>query len=78
MYDDTIRDATVYTLGDREFEVNNPPSERYIDIMVRGCKHFGVKQEYIDWLVNHEQQPRKKLEDFDSFDRNGLPKMTME
>ena len=46
LYDDKIVDASVYTIPEEKRSVNginNPPSERYIDIMCRGALHFGVK-----------------------------------
>ena len=36
--------------------------------MSEGAKFYGVKQEYVDSLVNHEQQPRKKLEEMNSYE----------
>jgi hypothetical protein len=46
LYDDKIVDASVYTISEEKRSVNginNPPSERYIDIMTRGALHYGVK-----------------------------------
>ena len=46
LYDGSIIDATVYTRPNvqaRGSDVDKPPTERYIDIMVRGATHFGVK-----------------------------------
>ena len=31
--------------------------------MTEGAEHYGVKPEYIQWLKNHEQVPRKTLEE---------------
>jgi hypothetical protein len=44
--------------------VNNPPGERYLDIIMRGCVHYGVKQEWIDYLKTHPCTPRKKVSEF--------------
>lgn len=41
--------------------VRNPPSERYVDIMVEGATKFGVKPEYIAWLKAQEVRPRKPI-----------------
>jgi len=50
-----------------------PPMERYIDIITRGCQHFGVVQFYVDWLLSLEVQPRVKPEDYKQF--NHLPRV---
>ena len=45
LYDGQIVEASVYTWPNakaRNPEVDKPPTERYIDIMVRGATHFGV------------------------------------
>jgi hypothetical protein len=47
----------VYTIPEEKRNINginNPPSERYIDIMTRGALHYGVKQSYVDWLLTLE------------------------
>ena len=49
---------------------DQPPLERYLDIMIDGCRHFGVAEEYIDFLCNHESQPRPIPGEFHSF---GVP-----
>lgn len=46
---------------------DQPPLERYLDIMIDGCRHFGVSEEYIDFLRNHESQPRPIPGEFHSF-----------
>ena len=46
---------------------DQPPLERYLDIMIDGCRHFGVSEEYIDFLSNHESQPRPIPGEFHSF-----------
>lgn len=46
LYDNTIIESSVYTrpnAKERGVQVDKPPTERYIDIMIRGAKHFGVK-----------------------------------
>ena len=40
---------------------NSIPKERYLDIMIEGAKHFEVSPDHIQWLENHEKQPRKQL-----------------
>lgn len=46
---------------------DQPPLERYLHIMIDGCRHFGVSEEYIDFLSNHESQPRPIPGEFHSF-----------
>jgi gamma-glutamylcyclotransferase (GGCT)/AIG2-like uncharacterized protein YtfP len=41
-----------------------PPSERYIDIIVRGGKHFGMKKEFLDWLLSVTVVPRRLPKDY--------------
>jgi len=40
------------------------PGERYLDIITRGCRHFGVSEEYIKWLEKVPTVPRKKPEEY--------------
>ncbi len=47
--------------------LDQPPLERYVDIMIDGCQHFGVSEEYIEFLRNHESQPRPEPGEFHSF-----------
>ena len=58
---------------------DKPPMERYIDLMVEGAAHFGVKQEYIDKINSFEKQPRKTPEEMDKFEvSEGLPTWTFD
>jgi hypothetical protein len=71
-YDGSEMEATVYTfkLLDKtpeEAYEEGPSTERYIDIICRGCLHFGVEQKYIDYLRNYPVTPRKKPAEFASF-----------
>ncbi len=62
LYDGTTRPAIAYTFKPDRRKVmlkHNPPGERYIDIIVRGCEHYGVKKEWIDHLKTVEVTPRK-------------------
>lgn len=44
------------------------PSERYLDIIVKGCEYHKVRQEYIDKLRNNQPvAPRRKLHELRSF-----------
>ena len=56
LYDGSIREVTVYCRPEdipRNPEVDWHPTQRYLEIIMEGCKHFGVKAEYIDWLRSH-------------------------
>ena len=61
LYDGTIVDCKVYSqtaefLNNAEKRANDkPPMERYIDLMYDGAKHYGVKQEYLDYLMTLEK-----------------------
>lgn len=57
----------VYTrpeITDRNPTIDFPPSERYIQIMVDGCRHYGVAESHIHYLEQHDSQPRTKPCDF--------------
>lgn len=81
-YDGTEVDCTVYVRPklDGEGEKDMPPKERYLEIMVEGCKHYKVDERHIRYLSNHEMQPRPKPSEFLSFGAvpNGAPLMTPE
>ena len=53
-YEGELLTCTVYMEGSMhktdESETNVPPSERYLDIMCEGAAHFGVSQDYINYL----------------------------
>lgn len=68
-YDGTMVNCTVYADPDGQIDhsKDKPPTERYLDIMIEGCEHYGVKKEYIQWLRDHEKQPRPKPEEFRSY-----------
>lgn len=48
-------------------EKNELPSERYIELLVDGCKRFGVDQKYIDFIRSHECIPRTSASDYEPF-----------
>jgi hypothetical protein len=81
LYDGSIVDCTVYSDPTGKIDRSNdkPPTERYIQICTEGAASYGVKQEYIDWLKAHEQQPRKDLKDLNFYPLpENAPTMTME
>jgi len=47
---------------------NGPPSERYIDIISRGCQHYGVAPEWILWLRSQKVVPRAAVKDMKRID----------
>ena len=58
---------------------DSPPYQRYIEIIVEGCKHFGVDKEYIEHLQSLKSVPRKKPEEFKSFPvPPDVPKWTLQ
>ena len=60
--------------------LDQPPLERYLDIMISGCEHFGVSEEYIEFLRNHESQPRPTPGELHSFGEppKGAPTYTLQ
>jgi Gamma-glutamyl cyclotransferase, AIG2-like len=59
-------EATVYCRPKKE-TINKPPMQRYLEILIAGAKHFGVDPKYIQYLQQHENQPRTLPENFVSF-----------
>eukprot|EP00455_Lapot_gusevi_P025094 TRINITY_DN2629_c0_g1_i2.p1 TRINITY_DN2629_c0_g1~~TRINITY_DN2629_c0_g1_i2.p1 ORF type:complete len:276 (-),score=80.13 TRINITY_DN2629_c0_g1_i2:118-945(-) len=71
LYDGREQPATAYMFDENKVDrtqPNNPPSERYIDILTQGARHYGLKQEYIDWLASHPVVPRRKPSEFRKFE----------
>jgi hypothetical protein len=60
-------DSEEITLFVEDYNVPGIPSERYLDVLIQGAEHHGVKQSYIDWLKAHEKKPRPELESMHSF-----------
>jgi hypothetical protein len=82
LYDGTVEKATVYQFDLAKLKATaplpyNPPSERYIDIITRGAKHYGVKQEFIDWLGTIKTVPRPDPKDFKKLPEPEDPTATM-
>jgi hypothetical protein len=56
-----------------------PPSERYLEILIEGCRYYGVAESYIDFLSQHPKIPRKLPSEYRSLDiPAGLSCWTME
>jgi len=43
---------------------NNPPGERYIDIITQGAQHYKVNPAFVEWLKTVKVTPRKKPSEF--------------
>mmetsp|Transcript_92321 Transcript_92321/g.211350 ORF Transcript_92321/g.211350 Transcript_92321/m.211350 type:complete len:371 (+) Transcript_92321:63-1175(+) len=53
------------------------PTQRYIEIMVEGCRSHGVKEEWIERLLSNEAQPRRPASEFRKFEvPSGSPVFT--
>ncbi|EQC39734.1 hypothetical protein SDRG_03162 [Saprolegnia diclina VS20] len=83
LYDGRLVDATIYgrdaatvaALGQED----KPPTERYIDIMVGGCEHYGVAASHIALLKSVPFVPRKTPSEFVSVPvPDGVPTFTEE
>lgn len=48
-------------------EMDRPPSERYLQLLISGARHFGVDPKYIQWLEDHECKPRCDPSEYLSF-----------
>lgn len=65
LYDGSTVDAYAYKMDEDKLKdmtwaaVNNPPDERYIDLIRRGCQHYGVDPAYIDRLNQIPAVPRR-------------------
>jgi hypothetical protein len=56
LYNNKIVEAFVYSRSadiERNSNVDKPPAERYLDIMIRGANYYGVKRSYIEFLKKH-------------------------
>jgi len=48
-------------------QLDQPPSERYMQILTDGAKHYGVDPAYIEFLQTHKCRPRPQLSEYISF-----------
>ena len=73
-YDERSHLVYVYKMnahGERE-RSERLPTERYLDIIVKGCEHFGVRSLHIDRLKHHQAVvPRKSPTDLETI--HGVP-----
>jgi hypothetical protein len=65
-YDGECIEAFVYCRDHNKVQptVNNPPSERYLSILIEGCLHYRVDQSHIDYLKSLPFIPRKNPSDY--------------
>jgi hypothetical protein len=67
MYDGRTVTATVYTKdASSKYQENNPPHQRYLDVMIEGLKHYKVNQKQIDLMEKQQCIPRPKPHEFKS------------
>merc|ERR1711974_465107 len=86
LYDGQVMPCTVYTQSATgimakggEMGKESMPNERYVDIIVRGMREFGVKQEAINKLLAIPSRPRAKAHEFKTLDvPQGTPSWTMQ
>jgi gamma-glutamylcyclotransferase (GGCT)/AIG2-like uncharacterized protein YtfP len=68
LYDDTIVTATVYTKESSvSVQEDNPPQQRYLELLIEGARHFHVHEKHIEFLDNHKCVPRPLPNVFKSF-----------
>ena len=71
LYDGTLQECTVYCAVDEDGKSKNekehPPSERYLEILTEGCRHFGVDPAYTAALAATPYTPRKRLDELSRF-----------
>jgi len=67
-YDGRVMDAFAYKMDESKLDKSAPdalPGERYLDIIIRGARHYGVDANYIhDVLEKVKVEPRKKREQY--------------
>ena len=70
LYDGTEVNALVYSMDSTKFnddQKHNLPSERYLDIIAKGCEAHGVNKDWINFISNHACISRSSPTDFRSF-----------
>ena len=59
LYDGSTQAAFVYQMYDTpQLQRHGLPSERYVDIISRGCQHYNVCSQYVRWLQSLPCVPR--------------------
>ena len=69
LYDNSTQvNAYVYSMDRNKWKLPHQlPTERYLDIIVKGCTFHGVNNEWIEYIKSLKTIPRKKPIDFTSF-----------
>ena len=68
-YQDKSRMVYAYKMDSNNLAANHP-TERYLDIIVKGCEYYNVRQEYINRLKQEQTVvPRKLPNTFQGFDQ---------
>jgi len=71
LYDGTAHKAIVYEADSsklpQSFTKEGTPTERYIDIIVRGQREYGVAESWVKQLAATKVQPRKPPSEYKSF-----------
>ena len=84
LQDGTIIEAFVYLRPSdvkRGPEIDKPPTERYLEVMVDGARYNRLPKDYINYLRNLDKQPRKKVEEFKKLSdppTEGMPTFTLQ
>lgn len=67
LYDGTYVDSYAYIIDPAKMGSIQPPdhpTERYLDVIISGCEHYGVNIDYITWLREHPCYARVPPEQF--------------
>lgn len=80
-YNGTTVQVQVYSRSqdiERSPAIDKPPGERYVEIIVAGCLHYGVKQEYIDAIKSLDCVRRPTPNEFLTHGTvsDGMPNLT--
>ncbi len=68
LYDGTMITATVYTKDSfASVQEDNPPQQRYLELLIEGARHFQVHEKQIEFLESHKCVPRPLPHEFKSF-----------
>ena len=62
-YQDQIHAVYIYKMAVNNYSTNLP-SERYLDIIIKGCEYFKVQSDYINRLKEQAVRPRKQPHTF--------------
>jgi hypothetical protein len=66
-YDGEEISATIYTADDLDERPSRPPEQRYIDLLIEGCQHYGVDPSAVEQLQHLDALPHPLPSEFQSF-----------